>query len=157
MQDIDIFRNVLAIIVFGVAGVLDKKTRKIPNWLLYSPIGLVIGQWMFLTPNPLHLGLSIIACAAAFMLWAFKVYGGADAKGLMLISLLYPYPVFNAPGWLLIIFGSLVVFASIVTLETLAAMVYRAKYDATKISIPFFASISISISIITALQATLLR
>jgi preflagellin peptidase FlaK len=102
--------------VFGWAAWTDIKTRRIPNrtwyplvvfgallvlwdgWLVAN--GMVVGSLqLFLVRLGLSLGI-VVPFAYAF--WWFGGFGGADAKALMTLALLFPvYPTYYFPGFTL--------------------------------------------------------
>jgi len=80
-----------------IASYYDLKAREVSDkvWLLYGPIGIVLTAYrMYLDPTNLLLtavsiGFSILV---AFGLVFFGLWGGADAKALMCLSLTLPLP-----------------------------------------------------------------
>ncbi|WP_435067910.1 prepilin peptidase [Haloplanus sp. C73] len=100
--------RLLAVPAFGWAAWRDVRTRRLPNELWYplAAIGLVA----LLVDATAHLPLTsvddrlffvrvgvslLILIPFAYGLWWFGGFGGADAKALMTLALLFPtYPVF---------------------------------------------------------------
>jgi len=84
---------VLAFLAYGSWS--DIKTREVSNivWLLFAPIGaaLTISR-LYLSPELLwiSLGSIVVAASLAFLLFYTGIFGGADAKGLICISISIP-------------------------------------------------------------------
>ena len=103
---LDIVRFGIGILAYGIASVLDIKTRRVPNalwtWLIVaSLLSFAVGFFYY---SGAAIGLSLIlafvvslVCLVGFKL---RVWGGADAKGVMCLTLLVP-GVFPVHGVLL--------------------------------------------------------
>lgn len=101
---LDAARFLLGFGVLGYASVSDLKTRRVPNrtWYVSGALaaGLLIGD-VALTDraDALYLGLIPIIMAVAYGLWYFYlIAGGADAKALMMLAVLLPFPIDVALG-----------------------------------------------------------
>ena len=87
----------ITLIILTVASVCDIRTREVPDkvWLIYGPIGLALTIYRthvdpsLLLFTAVSIGLSILL---AFGLVLFGISGGADAKGLICLSLTLPLP-----------------------------------------------------------------
>ena len=87
----------ITLIILTVASVCDIRTREVPDkvWLIYGPAGLALTIYRtYVDPSQLlftavSIGFSILL---AFGLVFFGVSGGADAKGLICLSLTLPLP-----------------------------------------------------------------
>ena len=103
--------RLLAVPLFGWAAVRDVRTRRVPNWVwavlgaLGAALLLVdLVRWYpFADPaTTLHLtqvGVSLFFVAPlGYLFWRLGGFGGADAKALMALAVLYPtYPEFFPP------------------------------------------------------------
>lgn len=79
---------VVALVMMAGASISDLQTRRVPNryWIpflvaaaFFAP-GVPLAAWLW----------SAGACAFLYGLWWFGLFGGADAKGLMVVALLLP-------------------------------------------------------------------
>ncbi|WP_323191159.1 prepilin peptidase [Halostella sp. PRR32] len=104
--------RLLAVPVFAWAAYRDVATRRVPNWT-WAPLALLAlallgwDAWTawtasefawrrFLVPAAVSAGLVI---PIAYLFWRTGGFGGADAKALMVIALLFPvYPVYLLPS-----------------------------------------------------------
>ena len=92
----------LAVMFLG-AGVSDLRTRRVPNryWFPFAGlaalflgadlIGGAAGRWPYLA------GAAAL-CGAFWAFWRLGLFGGADAKGLMVVAWLAPWPWEGAAG-----------------------------------------------------------
>ena len=106
--------RLLAVPLFGWAAVRDVRTRRVPNWVWYvlGVLGAVllvvdVATWYPFadTMDQLRLtqvGVSLFFVAPlGYFFWRLGGFGGADAKALMALAVLYPvYPTFYPPRWL---------------------------------------------------------
>jgi len=99
--------RLLAVPALGWAAWRDVRTRRLPNWLWY-PLA-AIGVVTLLVDAGAHLPMTgvadrlffvrvgvslLVLIPLAYGLWWFGGFGGADAKALMTLALLFPtYPV----------------------------------------------------------------
>ncbi|MGA8904586.1 MAG: A24 family peptidase C-terminal domain-containing protein [Candidatus Bathyarchaeia archaeon] len=87
----------ITLVILTVASICDIRTREVPDkvWLIYGPAGLALTVYRtYVDPSQmlftaLSIGFSILL---AFGLVFFGVSGGADAKGLICLSLTLPLP-----------------------------------------------------------------
>ncbi|UTF53961.1 A24 family peptidase C-terminal domain-containing protein [Natronosalvus rutilus] len=111
----DVLRLV-AVPVFAWAAVRDVKTRRISSsvWVPLSALAAVLFVWdgwvayqaggvvwshEFLVPSALSLGVVV---PLAYLFWWFGGFGGADAKALLVLALLFPtYPAYEIGSWTL--------------------------------------------------------
>jgi preflagellin peptidase FlaK len=109
-SSVDLLR-LLAVPVFAWAAYRDVATRRVPNWV-WAPLALLalalLGwdartawtasefAWRrFLVPTAVSTGFVI---PIAYLFWRTGGFGGADAKALMVIAVLFPvYPVYFLP------------------------------------------------------------
>jgi preflagellin peptidase FlaK len=104
--------RLLALPVFAWAAWRDVETRRVPNatWvplLAVALFALAWEGWRVATgaalADPLVYGLRVVGgvtllVALAYVLWAVGAFGGADAKALMVLAVLFPtYPAYLLP------------------------------------------------------------
>ena len=103
--------RLFAIPVFGWAAVQDLRTRRVPNraWLPLIALGavlLAVEAWTVFPGPPLPYRERLFAIRAAvsvgivvpmaYLLWAARAFGGADAKAFMALAVLFPtYPAYH--------------------------------------------------------------
>ncbi|USZ73392.1 A24 family peptidase C-terminal domain-containing protein [Natronosalvus halobius] len=108
--------RLVAVPVFAWAAVRDVKTRRISSsiWIPLSALAVVLFVWdgwvayraggvawshEFLVPSALSLGVVV---PLAYLFWWFGGFGGADAKALLVLALLFPtYPTYALGSWTL--------------------------------------------------------
>ncbi len=87
----------ITLAILTIASVYDIRTREVPDkiWLIYGPVGLALTIYRtYVDPSQLlftviSIGFSILL---AFGIVFFGLSGGADAKGLICLSLTLPLP-----------------------------------------------------------------
>ncbi|WP_247730409.1 A24 family peptidase [Halovivax limisalsi] len=95
--------RLLALPVFVWAAVLDVRTRRVPSeaWIPLGVLGAVLLVWdgwtayaadvhtwqAFLLPAATSLGFVV---ALAYLFWWFGGFGGADAKAVMILAMVFP-------------------------------------------------------------------
>jgi len=103
--------RLLAVPVFGWAAIRDLRPRRVPNraWLPLLALGavLLVVEGATLIAGPalpyrerlfaIRAGVSVgIVVPLAYLLWAARAFGGADAKAFMAVALLFPtYPTYH--------------------------------------------------------------
>jgi len=109
--------RLLAVPVFGWAAYRDVRTRRVPNRTWYPPaaVGLLALLWdvwrapafrqdVFALRVVLSLG---IVAPLAYLFWRLGGFGGADAKALMVLALLFPvFPTVYLPATPLPVFDA---------------------------------------------------
>ncbi|MCU4741197.1 A24 family peptidase [Natronoglomus mannanivorans] len=106
--------RLVAVPVFAWAAVRDIKTRRVSSqlWIPLTGLGAVLLGWdawiarnaggidwayEFLLPVGISLGLVV---PIAYLFWWFGGFGGADAKALMVLALLFPvFPAYTVGSW----------------------------------------------------------
>ncbi|WP_312910150.1 A24 family peptidase C-terminal domain-containing protein [Natronosalvus caseinilyticus] len=106
--------RLVAVPVFAWAAVRDVKTRRISSsvWIPLSALAAVLFVWdgwvayraggvvwshEFLVPSALSLGVVV---PLAYLFWWFGGFGGADAKALLVLALLFPtHPAYKIGSW----------------------------------------------------------
>lgn len=117
----------------------DLRTRRVPNawWLPFAvmaavlTLGDIIDTGRAWLPLALAYGIAIVLCGLMYALWRLRLFGGADAKALMVLAFLAPWPsteapVAIAPALDALANGSMLVIA--VPLLTLAGNVLRGRF-----------------------------
>jgi preflagellin peptidase FlaK len=86
-------RQLLAVAMLLGASVLDLRTRRVANlyWMPFLAFAAVLDAVEVATIHD-WLGLAVagILCGMFYLFWRFRLFGGADAKGLMVLALLLP-------------------------------------------------------------------
>ena len=98
----DMFAVVFALLILAYASYRDIKQRTVPNkvWLLMLLLGLpFVGYYIFSDGAPYiisvawSLGVTVPLC---YLLFRFHLFGGADAKSLICIAVIFPtHPQFT--------------------------------------------------------------
>lgn len=105
---LDLLRLFAGVAVLSFASYTDWRWRRAPNvlWLLLAAIGVVaLGAQIALEPDTLTARWPFLVFIPGFALviyglWYFGlIAGGADAKALMAIGVLAPFPILFADGW----------------------------------------------------------
>lgn len=101
--------RLLSVPILAIAAWRDVRTRRVPNafWYPLVVIGAVLLAWEWVTFGPgfqrarliqatiLSIGIVV---PLSYVFWRFGAFGGADAKALMALAVLFPtYPVFYFP------------------------------------------------------------
>lgn len=80
-----------ALTVWSYAALVDVRQRRVPNSLLGLLVSLGVLRALTTDLSLLALALSVgVLCPLAVVLWTRYDFGGADAKALMVGSLVYP-------------------------------------------------------------------
>lgn len=102
--------RLLALPVFAAAAWRDLRTRRVPNkfWYPLAVLGVVLLLWEYSTaPTPFRRTLLVrttllsvgIVVPMAYGFWRLGAFGGADAKALMTLAVLFPgYPSLFVAG-----------------------------------------------------------
>ncbi len=91
--DIGIVRILAALVMLGLASLIDLKKREINDklWIIFSCVAVLLlfassDFWLNLKTT----GLSLIISPVALILWRFGIFGGADALCLIVLAGLAP-------------------------------------------------------------------
>ena len=105
---LDIIRLIVGVLILGYASYTDIKTRRASNmlWIIMATAGgfLLIIQYLTIGfNNPLQLLMIPLMIGFAYILFQLRlIFGGADAKAIMALSILAPFhPTINneLPLW----------------------------------------------------------
>jgi len=85
VMETDILLAVALSIYLAIAGIIDLKTHKVPNWLTLPALaGLAL--WRIARREPIFL----VYWAVIYLLWEARIWGAGDAKLLMVLFGLWP-------------------------------------------------------------------
>ena len=88
--------SLVALLMFVGASVSDLQTRRVPNryWLpfLFAALALALGRNMAGTQSLDGVLWAAGSAGAMYLFWRFGLFGGADAKGLMVVAALTVAP-----------------------------------------------------------------
>nr|WP_264475083.1 A24 family peptidase [Salinirubrum litoreum] len=104
--------RLLAVPVLGWAAYRDIQTRRVPNrtWLPLGVLGLIllaVDLWAVVPPTTFTDRLVLLRTAIslgfvaplAYLFWRLGGFGGADAKALIVLAVLFPtFPTYFLPG-----------------------------------------------------------
>ncbi|MES2154001.1 MAG: prepilin peptidase [bacterium] len=102
MIDLAPVRLGVAISMLGGAAVLDLRTRRVPNryWFPFVAIAgaLLLAEFAWTLPvdrreTIVYDAMAIGLVAFFYLVWRLRLFGGADAKALMVLAVLEPRPV----------------------------------------------------------------
>ena len=86
-------RMLLALAMLFGATVLDLRTRRVANlyWYPFLAFALILDvTGLASTGDWLGPAVALAFCGVFYVFWRFRLFGGADAKGLMVLALLLP-------------------------------------------------------------------
>lgn len=89
----------LVIIMMLGASIDDLRRRRVDNrwWLPFLGAAIVLDVMLLMehgvqSVEAIRIAVSIAACGLFYLMWRMRLFGGADAKGLMVLALLVPIP-----------------------------------------------------------------
>jgi Flp pilus assembly protein protease CpaA len=93
-------RFLLAFAMLAGAVPSDLRTRRVPNswWLPFVALAAVLALGDVLDPGriwsdlALRYGMAAVVAGLMYAFWRFRLFGGADAKALMVLAFLAPWP-----------------------------------------------------------------
>lgn len=104
---LDLIRLFVGVSLLGFASYTDWRWRRAPNvlWTIMAVIGVLLLameaalDWRGLLARWPYLAGALVLIALVYALWCFGlIAGGADAKALMAIAILLPFPITLADG-----------------------------------------------------------
>jgi preflagellin peptidase FlaK len=99
-MDTAVLRFPLSLAMLGGAAILDLRSRRVANlyWAPFGLFALALAATDLLAPgaDPRALGVTYgvaaLLCGFFYLLWRLRLFGGADAKALMVLAFLLPRP-----------------------------------------------------------------
>lgn len=105
-MDLATARFAVAALMFAGGALFDLRTRRVPNryWLPFAAAaaGFVAADLLqggTSRDDLLPYAVALAACGVLFTLWRLGLFGGADAKGLMVVAFLLPVAPVPVPAW----------------------------------------------------------
>jgi Flp pilus assembly protein protease CpaA len=85
-------RLLLAVAMLLGASILDLRTRRVSNlyWVPFLACAAVLDAVDLARGDWFGLAVGLVLCGLFYLFWRFRLFGGADAKGLMVLALLLP-------------------------------------------------------------------
>lgn len=85
-------RLLLSLAMLLGASALDLRTRRVANlyWMPFLAFAAVLDTVSLLRGDWLGLAVGAVLCGLFYLFWRLRLFGGADAKGLMVLALLLP-------------------------------------------------------------------
>ncbi|MEA3203346.1 MAG: archaeal preflagellin peptidase FlaK [Thermoplasmata archaeon] len=92
-------RLLLAVAMLLGATLLDLRSRRVANlyWFPFIAFALVLDLVDLARGDWLGVAVAAVLCGLFYLFWRFRLFGGADAKGLMVLALLLPATTPPAP------------------------------------------------------------
>ncbi|WP_316504783.1 hypothetical protein [Nitrosopumilus sp.] len=90
--DIVEIRIILLLVMLGIGGVYDFKTRKIPDilWLVFGGTGAILYLWDYHNMTPYHIIAILTSTFIGVAIWRWKIAGLADAFAIIAIAVILP-------------------------------------------------------------------
>jgi len=90
--DIVQIRVILLLVMLGVAGVLDFKTRKIPDvlWLIFGGMGAILYIWDYSNVTSYHFIAILTSIFIGVAIWRWKIAGMADCFAIIAMAVILP-------------------------------------------------------------------
>lgn len=92
MEFLDVvqIRIILLVVMLGIAGVLDFKTRKIPDvlWLVFGGIGAILYIWDHSSVTPYHVIAILTSAFVGIAIWRCRIAGLADAFAIIVMAVI---------------------------------------------------------------------
>ena len=90
--DIVSIRIILLLVMLGIAGILDFKTRKIPDilWLVFGVIGTALYIWDYHAMTLYHIIAIITSAFLGVVIWRWKIAGLADCFAIITMAVILP-------------------------------------------------------------------
>ena len=114
---VESIRIILLVLMLGIAGLLDFKTRKIPDvlWLVFGGMGAILYLWDHDALSPYHYITMILGGSASLMVWRWRIAGVADSFAIVSMTVILPvhYEFVMMPIIILVLSFVIVVFATV--------------------------------------------
>lgn len=106
VEDLNLLGFLLSITLLGYSAYSDLKTREVSNWVwvIYLPLAcIILGFKLFLNPQLLTVSLISVAVTAglSFLVFYVGLFGGADFKAFICLSIALPtspFPIESTLG-----------------------------------------------------------
>ena len=112
-----LIRIVLLVVMLGIAGIFDAKTRRIPDvlWLIFGGIGTVLYIWDYESITPYHHVAMITSVCIALMIYRWRIAGLADSFAVVVMTVILPvhYEFVMMPILILVMAFCIVVFVMV--------------------------------------------
>lgn len=91
-MDIETLRILLLVSMLGIAGMLDVKSRKIPDviWLIFGGSGAILYIWDYNGMTPYHVITIFTSVFAGMILWRWRIAGLADTFAVLAMTVILP-------------------------------------------------------------------
>ena len=93
LEIITAVRVFLFVGMLGIAGIMDVKSRKIPDvlWLVFGGIGAVLYLWDYsVMTTPYHVIAMLTSAFVGVAIWRWKIAGTADAFAVIAMAIILP-------------------------------------------------------------------
>ena len=90
--EIESIRIVLLVLMLGIAGIFDFKTRRIPDviWLVFGGIGALLYAWDYDKMTSYHVITIFTSVFVGIALWRWKIAGVADSFTIFAMTVILP-------------------------------------------------------------------
>lgn len=90
--DIVQIRILLLLMMLCITGILDFKTRKIPDmlWLIFGGAGAVLYIWDYHTITPYHIIAILTSSFVGVAIWKWRIAGLADCFAMIAMAVILP-------------------------------------------------------------------
>ena len=104
--------------MLGIAGILDFKTRQIPDmlWLVFGGLGAILYLWDYSTATSYHVIAILTSSFVGVAVWRWKIAGMADAFAIIAMAVILPvyYEFVMMPIMILVLAFFIVVFSTMI-------------------------------------------
>jgi Flp pilus assembly protein protease CpaA len=141
---LEYFRLFLTLLCFCYTAYLDFRFREVDNWVwaVFGGVGLVLS---FLSLEPFPFVYLILVSCLWLALWFLGAFGGADAKGLITLTLLLPMGFNNLmPLFPLVCFA---VGCSFVTTQLVYSAIRRESLKRLEVPLLTYLLVGIAVSL----------
>ena len=116
--DIVQIRIILLLVMLGIGGVLDFKTRKVPDilWLIFGGLGAILYIWDYPSITPYHVITILTSSFVGVLICRWKIVGLADCFAIIAMDVILPvhYEFVMMPIMTLVVAFFVVAFCTIV-------------------------------------------
>ena len=94
MEFLDVvqLRVILIVAMLGIAGIMDAKSRRIPDvlWLIFGGIGTILYIWDYPTVTSYHIIAILTSTFVGVAIWRWKIAGLADSFAIIAMTVILP-------------------------------------------------------------------